>query len=71
MRAAAVIVTRDVAGDEEHNYLGRAVSKGEKFYTFHEPTYGAVDEWNGIALSETAGQYPFFEFPRDAVEVLS
>jgi hypothetical protein len=66
---SVVIVTRDVAADEPCNYLGRAVSKGERFYTFHEPTYGAVDDINGIALSETTGQYPFFEFPRDAVEV--
>ena len=67
----AVTVTRDVANGEPHNYLGRAVKAGETFYTFHEPTYGSVDTDGGIALSEAPGKYPFFEFPRDAVEVLS
>ena len=63
-------VIRDVAESERHNYLHRDVKAGETFFTFHEPTYGSVDWNNGIALSEKDGQYPFFEFPRDAVEVV-
>ena len=62
-------VIRDVAGSEPHNYLHRDVKEGETFYTFSRPVYGSVDWDSGIALSETDGKYPFFEFPADAVEV--
>lgn len=64
-----VTVTRDVAAGELHNYLGRDVQAGERFWTFTQMTYGSVDDRGGIALSERNGEYPFFEFPRDAVEV--
>jgi hypothetical protein len=67
----AMRVTRDVAASEPHNYLGRTAHTGEIFYTFHRPTYGAVDHWNGIALSEIDGEYPFFEFPSDAVTAVT
>lgn len=63
------VVTRDVRADELHNHLGRDVKAGERFYTFTQYTFGSVDNQNGIALSERNGEYPFFEFPRDAVEV--
>lgn len=63
-----VKVVRFVSIDEEHNYLERDVLKGETFYTFDKNTYGCVDELDGIALSEVEGEYPFFEFPRDAVD---
>jgi hypothetical protein len=63
-----VRVTRPVSKNDPHNYAGRKVEKGEVLYTFHGPTYGCVDSWNGIALSEVVDEYPFFEFPLDAVE---
>jgi len=65
---AKVIVTRFVSMNEPHNHLGRNANAGEEFFTFHQPTYGCVDDRNGIALSVIDGDYPFFEFPRDAVE---
>lgn len=59
-------VTRDVAEDEAHNYLGRAAHVGESFYAFTGITWGAVDWDAGLALCEDP-RGPFFEFPRDAV----
>ena len=29
-----------------------------------------MDDCGGIALSEVEGEYPFFEFPRNAIEVV-
>ena len=69
MTTRLVRVTRDVTIDEDHNYLGRAVKEGEYFFTFIGVTYGCVDTCGGIALSEVEGQHPFFEFPRNAIEV--
>ncbi len=69
MGTRLVRVTRDVAIDEEHNYADRAVKEGEYLFTFIGATYGCVDDCGGIALSEVEGKYPFFEFPRDAIEV--
>lgn len=66
-----VRVTRDVAADEKHNYIGREAVKGELFHIFISCTYGCVDNIEGIALSEHGPTiYPFFEFPRDAIEVI-
>lgn len=62
------VVTRNVSKDEEHNYAGRDVTKGEEFYRFFGATYGCVDTYNGVPLSEVDGEYPFFEFPVDACE---
>ena len=63
-----VRVTRDVTKDDQHNYLGRDVKAGEIFYLFRGHTYGCVRGPEGIALSERANEYPFFEFPADAIE---
>ena len=68
MKADPMRVIRDVPADEEHNYLGRDAKTGEIFYRCILPTYNCVDTHNGIALTEVQGEYPFFEFPRDAVE---
>jgi hypothetical protein len=65
---STVKVTRDVADSERYNHLGRDVKAGEIFYVCHRPTYGAVDTNNAVALSEAEDGYPFFEFPRDAVD---
>jgi hypothetical protein len=64
---SAMRVTRDVGKGEAHNFAGRDVKAGEIFYRFTEPTYGCVDWTNGTALSEAEDEYPFFEFPADAV----
>jgi hypothetical protein len=65
-------VTRDVSRDEPHNYLGRDVVKGEVFYRAAHPAYGCIDTDNGLALTEKPdGDYPFFEFPLNAVEDFS
>ena len=63
-----VRVTRDVGINDPHNYSGRDVKQGETFYVFRLHTYGCIDTYNGIALSEGYDQYPFFEFPLDAIE---
>lgn len=62
-------VTRPVLKDDEHNYSGKDVAEGEILYAATRPTYGCVDTCNGIALTRKPdGDYPFFEFPLDAVE---
>jgi hypothetical protein len=61
------LVIRDVPVSDKHNYAGKDVPAGTVLYGFHEPTYGAVDTGEGIALSERPDEYPFFEFPRDAI----
>lgn len=64
-------VIRFVSEDDEHNFLHHDIYPGEEFYIFTGATYGCVDEVNGIALSDRGeDEYPFFEFPRDAVEVI-
>lgn len=70
MTTRLVRVTRDVEMDEPHNYSGHEVKEGTYFFTFNRPTYGCVDDCGGIALSEVEGEYPFFEFPRNAIEVV-
>ena len=41
------------------------------FYECNLNTYGCVDTVGGVALTERPGEYPFFEFPRDAVEYVN
>jgi hypothetical protein len=55
-----------------NNCAGRDVFKGEEFYQFTGPTYGCISE-NGIALSTRENWWEsfFFEFPRDAVEIIN
>lgn len=66
----AMRVTRFVPGNEPGNFLGRDVNPGEVFWTFDGVTYGSCDEETGIVLIESSfAKGPFFEFPRDAVEV--
>jgi hypothetical protein len=65
----AARVTRDVARLTPGNHSGRDVRAGETFHVFRADTYEVVSR-AGIALSAASGHtYPFFEFPRDAVEV--
>lgn len=67
-----VTVTRDVPKSEPHNFLGRNAVKGETFFVFKGSTYGCVDTLYGVALSEHGEhQGPFFEFPLDAVELIT
>lgn len=66
--AKQVTVTRDVGVNEPHNFLHRPVAEGEVFYKCDLPTYGCINYDGGIALTEQPGEYPFFEFPRDAIE---
>jgi len=64
-------VTRNVGKDEKHNYAGRDVFKGETLFRFIGCSYGCVDTHNGVVASEKGTmEYPFFEFPRDAVELI-
>jgi hypothetical protein len=63
-------VVRDVDIDEPGNYSHRDVWAGEIFYTCVQATYGCIGA--GLALTERSdGGYPFFEFPRDAVEYVN
>jgi len=64
-------VTRYVHHDEPGNWLLRDVEAGEVFFKYSGPTWGSVDLDNGIPLSEEPLAFPFFEFPRDAVEEIS
>jgi hypothetical protein len=64
-------VTRDVAAWEDHNYAGRDVRKGELLYKFTGCTYGCIDTYSGVALCEVEGEYPFFEFPWSAIELVN
>ena len=65
-----VITTRDVPEDDPHNFYGQDVPKGTRFWTFEGYAYGCVGP-GGIALCENANsEYPFFEFPTDAVEIV-
>jgi hypothetical protein len=61
-------VTRPVTPDE-CDWLPRAFTPGEVLWVFYGPTYGAVDTERGIAMSEAPGTEPFFEFPRDALDM--
>lgn len=63
-----VRVIRFVSEDEEHNFLHHDIYPGEEFYLFTASTYGCISP-GGIALSDRGeDEYPFFEFPHDAVE---
>lgn len=62
-------VTRDVGKDEKNNWHGADVAAGTLFYRFRGVAYGSCDEVNGVALTEDPdGGFPFFEFPRNAVQ---
>jgi hypothetical protein len=62
-------VTRSLKKGARGNHANRTVYKGEVFFGFRGNTYGSVNTEEGIALSEYGELiYPFFEFPRDAVE---
>jgi hypothetical protein len=71
MQAQKVRVTRDVDIDEDHNFAERDVWAGETFYICTLNTYGCVDSMSGVALTERPNEYPFFEFPKDAVEYVN
>jgi hypothetical protein len=71
MRPRKVRVVRDVDIDEPHNFAERDVWAGEEFWECLLTTYGCVDTIGGIALTERYNEYPFFEFPRDAVEYVN
>jgi hypothetical protein len=63
-------VTRDVGHDERGNYSGESFAEGDVLYQPMRPTYGCTDTSVGIALTkDPTGDYPFFEFPLNAVEV--
>lgn len=61
---------RDIAIDEPHNWLGRAVAKGEVFFVFDGVDYGCVNTNGGIGVSEHGPHdYPVYELPSAALEV--
>lgn len=63
-----LVVTRHVRIDDPYNFSGRDVAEGEVLYRFMKATYGCIDYEGGIpATWDENGDYPFFEFPRDAV----
>jgi hypothetical protein len=69
--ARKVRVILDVPKDAPHNFSGRDVLAGETLYEVKVYTYDCVDTDGGIALTgKSDGGYPFFEFPRDAIEVI-
>lgn len=63
---APMLVVRDVAADEAHNYSGRAVPAGTVLYRFRGALYGVIDTSHGVGLSWEHGG-PAFEFPLSAV----
>lgn len=62
------IVTRLVTPEEDGDWLHRTFHPGEELYEFDGATYGCIDWNNGLAVSEVESEYPFFQFPYDAVE---
>jgi len=62
-------VTRDVGKHDPRNWLGRAVAAGGGFPEFQGCTYGSCDTETCVQLTNEHGS--FFDFPADAVEVVS
>ena len=59
------IVSRDVT-PEECPWLEKTIRKGEVVYEFMGCTYGCIG--SGEAVSSKAGENPFFELPRAALQ---
>lgn len=65
--AIPLVVTRLVT-TEECPWLKKDYSPGAMIYTCERYTYGCIDYDNGFAATEEEdGDYPFFEFPHNAV----
>ena len=62
-----VTLTRDVT-TEECDWLDRDYLKGEKLFRYDGFTYGVIGE-DGVAVSEESQVLPFFEIPRDAIQM--
>lgn len=60
------IISRDLT-KSECPWLEEGVVAGAIVYEFHGPTYGNISQ-SGVAVSSKAGENPYFEVPRDAVE---
>lgn len=63
-------VTRDVEKHDPRNWIGRFVAKGETFDEYIGCTYGSCDTQNCVQLNNPLYD-SFFDFPSDAVEVVS
>ena len=61
-------ITRTLTS-EECWWLSETVNEGEVVYEYLGYTYGAISP-AGIPVSRVPDEIPFFEVPRDAVEVV-
>lgn len=52
----------------QYNFSGRDISEGEILYDAMKPTYGCAAYPNIALTFDETGDYPFFEFPYDAIE---
>lgn len=62
---AELVLVRDVLRSE-CPWLDRDLRAGERLFRYPGYTYGCVSP-AGIAMTEEAGQTPFFEVPREAL----
>lgn len=65
-------ITRDLGPDEHYDdhEVHETIEAGSIVYACFKPTYGCIG-FGGIAVTwDPDGDYPFFEVPRDALEVV-
>ena len=61
------LVTREV-GPDECPWLKRIYNIGERLWHWSFFDHDTITEY-GVAVTDKAGQYPFFEFPINAIEI--
>lgn len=66
--AKQLILMRDVT-KTECRWLDRDMTKGQIAFEYIGHTYGVVNTRTGIAVTLEADQTPFFELPRDALDI--
>ena len=62
------ILIKDVLG-KDYSWVPRDFLKGEIVYHFRGPTYGCISP-HGIAITIKPGEGPFFELPRDSLDII-
>jgi hypothetical protein len=62
------VVIRNVTPNE-CEWLEETIKKGTEVYKYYNHTYGCISP-NGIAVSKEHGEIPFFELPRNALQVI-
>jgi hypothetical protein len=60
------VLNRKVTKDE-CSWLEQDLQKGKEVYKYDNYTYGCIGS-SGIAVSDKAGETPFYEVPRNSVD---